>query len=144
MVGTGWWLGYLSLLAPVVAFAAIRFDALYSPDSVATHPELSQQYRVFVGLSGMALAIALGVMAAAFGVLRASVVGGLLALVLGVATTVTALSVVPWVRFPEDQYAVAAVWLMGGLPALLVAFSAASLAFRLIARAGQLEGGAAA
>jgi len=139
VLGTGCWLAYLSLLAPIILYAAIRFDALYSADSLMTKPELSQQYKAFVSLSGIGLAIALGIVAAAFGVWRKSLLQGLLALALGGVTTIMALGIAPPVRFPEDQYAPAALWVMGdGLP-LAVTFITATLAGLVIARGKNLE-----
>jgi hypothetical protein len=139
MLDAGWWLGYLALLAPVVAYAVVRFAPLYPADSLATEPELSRQYKAFVGLSGFGLAVFLGIGAAAYGAWRASVWRGAAALALGAATTVAALSVVPMVRFPEDQYPPAALWVMADLPALAVAFVVATLAGRLIARGREPE-----
>lgn len=139
MLGTGCWLGYLSCLAPIVIYAAVRFDALYSADSLTTEPDLSQQYKAFVSVTGIAMAICLGIVAAAFGVWRTSVPQGLLALALGAAITVVALSLVPFVRFPEDQYPPAALWVMSdGLP-LLVTFVIATLAGWLITKGKNLE-----
>jgi hypothetical protein len=139
VLGTGCWLGYLSFLAPIVIYAAIRFGALYPAESLSTEPELSQHYKAFVSLTGIALAICLGIGAAAFGVWRTSVPQGLLALALGAATTVVALSIVPFVRFPEDQYPPAALWVMAdGLP-LVVTFVIATLAGWLIAKGKTLE-----
>jgi hypothetical protein len=139
MVAAGGWLGYLAFLAPTVTYAAFRFAALYAPDSLTTEPELSQQYKAFVGLSGIALAICLGVLAAAFGVWRTSVVQGVLSLALGSGTTIAALSVIPRVRFPEDHYPPAALWVMAdGLP-LVIAFAVATLGGWLITTGKKLD-----
>jgi hypothetical protein len=133
LLGAGCWLGYLSLLAPVVAYAVVRFAALYPADSLETQPELSLAYKMFVGQSGIALAIGLGIVSAAYGLWRRSVAQGAIGLAVGAVTTIGALSVPPLVRFPEDQYPPAALWVMGdGLP-VVVAFVIATLAGRLIA-----------
>jgi hypothetical protein len=92
--------GYLSVLLPVAVHAAVRFDSLYAADSLATHAELSQQYKAFVDTAGLGLAVCLGLLAAGFGVWRNSLAQGLAALAAGAAVTIAALSVVPWVRFP--------------------------------------------
>lgn len=139
LLGAGWWLGYLSLLAPIVTYAGFRFAALYPADSLTTEPDLSQQYKTFVSLSGIALAICLGIVAAAFGAWRASVVQGLLALAVGSGTTLLALSIVPLVRFPEDQYPPAALWVMADGAPLVVGFVIATLAGWLITTAKNLE-----
>jgi hypothetical protein len=129
--GGGWALAYLSVLLPVVAYAAVRFAALYPPNSLASHPELSQQYKGFVGIAGVGLAVCLGLWAAGFGVWRRSVGQGIFALAVGAVATIGALSAVPWVRFPEDQYPVAALWVMGDSIPLAVAFGVATVAARL-------------
>jgi hypothetical protein len=139
ILGTGCWLGYLSFLAPVVTYAAVRFAALYAADSLATEPELSLYYKAFVGQSGVALAICLGIVAAAFGVWQRSILLGLLALALGAGTTIAALSVVPLVRFAEDQYPPAALWVMADSLPLVVAFLIATVAGRLIAAGNNLK-----
>ncbi len=141
VLGAGCWLAYLSVLAPIVTYSAIRFAALYSADSLTTEPELSQLYKTFVSMSGVVLAICLGIAAAAFGIWRGSILQGLLALVVGAGTTIVALSVVPLVRFPEDEYPPAALWVMVGGPPLIVAFVVATLAAWLIATGRNLEAG---
>lgn len=133
-LGAGCWLGYLSLLTPLVVYMAVRFAALYPAASLTTEPELSQQYKVFVGMTGLGLAVCLGLGAAAFGVWRTSVVQGLIALVLGASTTIAALSVIPPVRFPEDAYPPAALWVMADTAPLIVAFALATLCGWLIRR----------
>jgi hypothetical protein len=141
VLGAGCWVAYVSVLAPVVTYSAIRFAALYSADSLTTEPELSQLYRTFVNMSGVVLAICLGIAAAAFGAWRGSVLQGLLTLVVGAGTTIVALSVVPLVRFPEDEYLPAALWVMVDAPPLIVAFVVATLAAWLITTGRNLEAG---
>ncbi|MFQ5753785.1 MAG: hypothetical protein ACE5HI_17490, partial [bacterium] len=52
---------------------------------------------------------------------RRSYLQGFVALAIGAILTISALSVMPWVYFPYDQYAVAALWVMGtGMPIILV------------------------
>jgi len=41
----------------VVAYAALRYTALYPPGSLAREPELSQQYKAFLGAAGVGLAV---------------------------------------------------------------------------------------
>jgi hypothetical protein len=139
VLGAGCWLAYLSFLAPIVTYGALRFAALYSADSLTAEPELSQQYQTFIGLSGVALAICLGIAAAAFGAWRRSVLQGILALALGSGTTIVALSVVPVIRFPEDQYPPAALWVMADGPALIVAFVLATVAGWVITTGKRLD-----
>jgi hypothetical protein len=139
VLGTGCWLAYLSVLAPVVTYAVVRFSALYSAASLTTEPELSQQYKAFVSLSGIALAISLGIGAAAFGAWRTRILQGVLALALGAATTIVALSIVPPVRFAEDQYPPAALWVMADGVPLMVTFVIATMAGWLITTGKNLE-----
>jgi len=129
--GAGWYLGYLSVLLPIVVYAAVRFAALYPPNSLAHEPELSQQYKGFLGTAGSGLAVCLGLWAAGFGVWRRSLRQGIAALVAGAVITIGGLSILPWVRFPEDQYAAAAVWVMGDSIPLVLSFGVATLAARM-------------
>ena len=131
VTGAGWCLGYLSVLLPVVAYAAVRFAALYPPNSLAAEPELSQLYKGFLGTTGVGLAVCLGLWAAGFGVWRRSLGQGIAALATGAVATAGALSIVPWVRFPEDQYPAAALWVMGDSLPLALAFGVATLAGRM-------------
>ncbi len=134
VTGAGWCLGYLSVLLPVVAYAAVRFAALYPPTSLATEPELSQLYKAFLAAAGVGLAVCLGLWAAGFGVWRRSLGQGIAALAIGAVATIGALSIVPWVRFPEDQYPAAALWVMGDSVPLALAFAVATLAGRMALR----------
>jgi hypothetical protein len=120
VLGVGCWLAYLSILAPVVTYAAVRFAALYPA----------------VGQSGIAPAVCLGIVAAAFGVWQRSVPVGLLALALGAATTIAGLSVPPLVRFPEDQYPPAALWVIADSLPLVVGFVVATLGAGSLQQAG--------
>jgi hypothetical protein len=128
----GWWLAYLSLLAPVVVYSTVRFAPLYAADSLTTHAELSVIYKSFVSQTGILLAVALGIGAAVFGASRRSTLLAGVALLAGAATTIAALSIVPLVRFPEDQYPPAGLFVIAdGLP-LIIAFVVATLAARLL------------
>jgi hypothetical protein len=139
LLGAGCWLVYLAILVSVVVYAVLRFNSLYSGESLQTHPELSQLYKGFIGLSGIGLAALLGIVAASCGAYQRSFLQGLAVLVAGSLTTVFALSVMPLIRFAEDAYPAAALWVMGdGLP-LLVTFTIASIAGRLIVKAVDLE-----
>ena len=129
-----WWFGYVAVLAAVSVYTAWRFAPLYAADALVTEPELSAQYRSFVGVAGVALAICLGAASAAYGARRGSVLQGLVALALGAGTTVLGLSVVPLVRIAEEESAAAAVWVTSASPVLVLSFAVASVAAWLFTR----------
>jgi len=129
---------YVAALCIVVIFGAVTFQRLYTdtpprPISLehedvlirtfdAQYRERYEDYKRFLGPSGGALAIYLGIWAAAFGVWRRKHWLGLAALAAGGVTTVLALSVLPWVYFPLDQYAVPAVWIFGNVMPIAIAW----------------------
>lgn len=139
VMSAGGWLAYVAVLAPIVTHAITRFAALYAADSLTSEPQLSDFYKAFVGWTNLALAIWLGLVAAAFGMWRRSVLQGLLALTVGAGTTIVALSITPLVRFPEDQYPPAALWVIADLPALVVAFVVATVSASLITTGTNLK-----
>jgi hypothetical protein len=74
------------------------------------------EYRGSLRTVTLGLALLLSAWAAALGTCQRSVWKGLLAVLGGALVTGTALSLLPTVYFPFDQYSVGALWLMGGLP----------------------------
>src|SRR5687767_8102367 len=96
-IHAAWLLGYLAVLVPITAYGAVRFAALYPADSLTTEPELSAQYRMFLGATGVALAVCLGLASAAFGIWARSLSQGLAALIMGGILTVAVLHAPPMV-----------------------------------------------
>jgi hypothetical protein len=106
---------YLMVLFGVVLAGLSRYHYLYS--------EAPSQagYRMFVQVTGLFLAVLLSFWAAIAGIRRRNVMIGILVLGLGGVLTMGGLSLLPWIRLPEDQYAVAALWGMAyGIPTLVL------------------------
>lgn len=118
---------YLLVLLATVAYASVAFREFYVPPDfssrvTAAHEDVLLKafdealqgpygtYRQFVRIIGAGLSIYLGIWTAFFGLWKASFWNGAAALAFGGTVTILALSALPWLWFPLDQYAVAAVW----------------------------------
>lgn len=126
---------YLVALAAVVANTALSFRGFYSapvPPGEDQVLRMYQEYRQFLHLVGLALAVYLGVWAAAVGWWRGRVMAGLAALAGGALVTILALAPLPWIRFPNDQYAVGAAWLFDNVVPLTLSWVLATPLARLI------------
>ncbi|MGI8785337.1 MAG: hypothetical protein ACR2L2_17000 [Acidobacteriota bacterium] len=93
-----------------------------------------EQYGRFLRIIGTGLALGLGAWAAALGLWRRSLWQGLGALAAGGAVTVAALSILPWVYFPFDQYPASALWVMGRAPVIAVTWIAATVVGQILIR----------
>lgn len=82
---------------------------------------VNEGYHNFVRFSGICLALYLAIWLAAFLLWRKSYWSVLPFVLSGVVLTFIALSFLPWVYFPYDQYAVPALWLMAAVPMIVVA-----------------------
>jgi len=119
---------YLVILVAVSAGAAIAFRDLYSErpyDALAT---LSEAYRRFLRIGGAGLALYIGIWAGVLGAWRRNLWHGLALLAAGTATTLLALSPLPWVRFPFDRYAAPAAWILGNAVPLVIGWAVATAA----------------
>lgn len=110
---------YLAALIVLFAYAALEFRDLYSvPLYQGKEPEdlqLSTRYQHFLRLPLLALAVYVGIWAAAFGTWRKSYVQGLAALAAGIVVSAFALAAFPWVHFQFDQYPVSFGWVFGSI-----------------------------
>ena len=108
---------YVIILLVVIGYGSIAFHDLYA---LKTETQQHGTYHQFLRLSGFGLAFYLGIWTAAFGVWRRSYWQGLVALVFGAIMTILALSALPWMYFPSDQYPPSALWVFGaGLPTII-------------------------
>lgn len=143
---------YLVVVLLVVVFGALQFSRLYTDipprpgmgldeDSLIQTFERQYQaqyddYRQFLHPSFGVLALYLGIWTAALGVWKRKYWLGLAALVAGDVITVFGLTLLPWMYFPLDQYAIAALWIMGGTIPLAICWLLATLAARAMLRRG--------
>jgi len=123
---------YLIGLLAVVAYAAVTFRSFYQVMPPTLESQLNDGYRQFLGSSGLVLALFLGIGSAAFGIWKASYWQGLIVLAIGTITTLLALSVLPWVQFPFDQYAASAGWLMGNFIPVIMSWLLVTFFGRLV------------
>lgn len=126
---------YLVALAAVVAYTALSFRGFYTapvPSGENDVLAMYRDYRLFLHPVGLALAVYLGVWAAAVGWSRGHVFAGLGALAGGALVTILALTPLPWIRFPNDQYSVGAAWFFGNAVPLAVTWMLATLLARPI------------
>jgi hypothetical protein len=121
VVGTG--IALLAVIAGAAAYLGITYSSLYDGREVAgvVRENLSESYRGALSIVGSALAVIIPFWAAFTGRRLQSVRAGLVALAAGMGAMVVALSLVPWVYFPSDQYAASWLWLIDyGLIVLLI------------------------
>ena len=114
--GTG--VGYLLLLVAAVVYGLIKYQGLpsYYADTLQR-----TEYHQFLRIAGPALALYLSIWAATFGLLQKSFLHGLGALASGGIITIAGLSILPWLYYPNDQYAIPALWVIGtGIPIVVV------------------------
>jgi hypothetical protein len=109
-------LGYVVLLAAVVAGGLVLFRDLFAAPAPEPGTVFAPGYQAFLRIGGGALALLLGLWAGLVGVVHRRWWLGATVLVAGVTITVSAFSILPWVRFPLDRYAAGAAWLFSGLP----------------------------
>ena len=109
-------LGYLVVLVAVVVGGALWFRDLYTASAPEPGTRFAPSYQLFLTVAGGSLAIFLGAVAGVLGRLSGKWWLGLGELLAGLVVTVAGLSVLPWVRFPHDQYAAAAAWMFSGAP----------------------------
>ncbi len=109
-------LGYLVVLTVIVGGGAVWFRDLYSAQAPQVGTEFAPVYRLFLGVAGGFLAVYLGTLSGALGTISGTWWYGLIGLLAGLAVTLAGLSLLPWVRFPHDQYAAAAVWVFAWFP----------------------------
>jgi hypothetical protein len=143
-----WGLGvfYLVVLLGTVSTTALKFRDYYTApvldraqgeDAVLQSWELNYEqrytaYRQFVKVIGLILALYLPIWAAALGVWEKSIWKGLIALAVGGVATVLALSALPLVYFPFDQYPVSALWVIGGLPWIALTWAVVTICGRIL------------
>jgi len=113
IIGSG--IFYILFLFAMVALTANLFHQFYNVMPSAKEFELNAPYRQFLAVLGISLAVYVGVWSAFFGVWRKKIWQGLVALFTGIAITISALELLPWIQFPYDQYPASAGWLMGNI-----------------------------
>ncbi len=131
---------YLILLLAIVAYTAIEFRDLYTVPKYTNRPavlERSGEYKQFLRVPGLALALCLGTWGAALGWWRSSYWQGLAASAAAAAVTAIALTFLPFVFFPFDQYPASFEWVRGSVvPAVLIWILVTALARMLFRETG--------
>lgn len=111
--------GYVVVLIAFVVGGAVAFRNLYAAPAPQPGTEFAPSYRLFLAVCGGVLALYLGLLAAALVTVSRRWWLGACGLLGGLMVTVAALSVLPWVRFPNDQYAAGAAWVFSWAPACM-------------------------
>jgi hypothetical protein len=128
---------YLVFLLSVVGTTAFKYRDYYAPPAIdqtlgedavldvwnLKYEARYKEYRHSVRAIGLSLAVFLAIGAGALGVWKNSFSKGLIALGAGGLVTVLALSILPLVYFPFDSYSVAAVWLFGASPWIILTWA---------------------
>lgn len=148
---------YLLLVVTIVVYGSLAFSTFYTPPAFNARPtgenllkedsylkayeEASKgewgQYTWFLQISGFGLALYLGVWTAVLGLRTRHLWLGGAALLAGAFVTVLSLSVLPWVYFPFDQYAVGATWIMGKFPLAAASWLAVTILGRVLGKPSQ-------
>jgi transcriptional regulator with XRE-family HTH domain len=102
IIGAG--IAYLIILLVMTAYGASAFHQFYENMSPTIEAQLNEGYRHFLSITGIGLALYLGIWSGVFGVWRKKIWQGAGFLVLGIAVTVAALELLPWIQYPHDQY----------------------------------------
>ena len=89
-------------------------------------------YRMVMAIAGLGLALYLGIVSGLFGVWQQRSYYGLAILVMGIIVTVGALELLPYIQHPNDQYSVAAVWVMYHLVPTVLCWVIVTIAGRII------------
>lgn len=87
----------------------------------------AEGYRRLLKVGGIALAMMIGVAAGAHGAWRESAKTGFTTLGTALIVTVAAMTMMPWVEFPNDRYAAGWVWVMNGILPLMVTWGATTI-----------------
>lgn len=124
---------YLIALVTFVLVTAAAFRALYAPGAEASSI-LSAAYREFLTDSGRLMAVAVGAWAAAVGLCWRGWWRGPAALAVGAGVTLIALSFLPWIRFPFDQYAAPAAWVFANGMLLAGTWVLVGMTVRIVSR----------
>ncbi|HWO57857.1 MAG TPA: hypothetical protein VNN55_09845 [bacterium] len=108
--------GYLVVLLIVIATGLIVFRGLADAPRPTLGTTFAPQYQGFLGLIGGLLAVYLGgytgFLAKFFGRMWIGATG----FGVGSLATIAAFSLLPWVRFPFDQYAAGVAWVFSSMP----------------------------
>jgi len=116
---------YFVLLVAITVFAAGSFTSFYSTPPIPRESAILEShagYHQFLQVSGLALALYLGIATAAYGLQRGRLIRGLFFLGLGVVLSTAAYSLLPWVLFEFDQYSPGFLWLLGNLGPLVLSW----------------------
>ncbi len=118
--------GYIGVVIAVVMLAWVGLfpgtGERFPGDPTFGHP-----YRVSMSAVVLSLAIGLGALCAWIGSSAQSWMIGLATLLLGGIVTGSLLNFAPWILYPNDQYPVAFMWLIGGAPTGFLSWLAGSL-----------------
>ena len=142
----GFGIFYLILLIAAVAATGFKYRDYYIPPALDralgenevlriwnnSYEARYKDYRQFVGIVSVGLGLYLTLWAAAVGVSERSLIKGLGALFAGSFVTILALSILPWIYFPLDQYPVAALWVIGVSPWIALSWLVLTVTGRLV------------
>ncbi len=145
---TGFGVFYLILLLAAVAATSFKYRDYYMPPALDrdsgenevlriwnnSYEARYKDYRQFVGIVSAGLGLYLTLWGVAVGVWESNLFKGLIALVAGSFVTILALSVLPWIYFPFDQYPVAALWVIGVSPWIALGWLVLTVTGRIVRR----------
>ena len=119
-------MGRIAVVAGVAAGLTLLGMIGYAAATFGADPA-DEGYRRFLKVAGIALAMMIGVAAGAHGAWRDSAKTGFTTLGTALILTVTAMSMMPWVEYPNDRYAAGWVWVMNGILPLLFTWGATTI-----------------
>jgi len=126
---------YFLLLAVVIAFAVGFFGSHYGISPVPRNAEtleLHQGYDQFLRVSGLVLALYVGILAGVAGLHWKNVSKGLIVLGGGILASTLGYSDLPWVLFKFDQYSPGFLWLIGNIGPIVVSWSLVTILGRIL------------
>jgi hypothetical protein len=126
---------YIAALALTAGYGAIKFGDFYDPPAftmfntsaptnedalIAAYEQALTgefgRYKAYTFVTGLILAVMLGLASSLVGLWRRSLLHGAGAFVAGVVVTVAAFELLPSIWFPFDRYAVGFAWVVSGFP----------------------------
>ena len=130
---------YIIILLGMTAYGASAYHQFYENLSPSIEAQLNEGYRQFLSITGIGLALYLGIWSGIFGIWRKKIWQGAGFLVLGVAVTIAALELLPWIQYPHDQYAASAGFVFVGILPCLFSWVTVTLVGKFLGKKGLMR-----
>lgn len=132
-------IAYLIILLTMTAYGASAFHQFYENMPPAIEAQLNEGYRHFLSFSGIGLALYLGIWSGIYGVWRKRIWQGAGFLALGMAVTIAALELLPWIQYPHDKYAASAGFVFAGILPCLLSWITVTLVGKFLGRRAMIR-----